>query len=262
VGPATGIDAPRWSARAGPPQVKFEIPSTQHETHSKHELKMTQTRAQLLKHPCFPHLNLFRISAFVLHALPTVILLLTLHAALADDRTSETQVFGVTARGSRFVYVFDRSLSMQGPALAAAKRELLTSLSHLKPVQQFQIIFYNEKPKKMPSPQLLFADDDGRRQAESFVGSITAAGGTDHVQAIELALLLQPDVIFLLTDADEPPLSTRDLNAIHQKNTAIINVIEFKTGSAAAKRSSLRQLAHQNRGEYKAIEVNSLNAAK
>jgi hypothetical protein len=182
--------------------------------------------------------------------------------ALADDRTSETQVFGVTARGSSFVYVFDRSLSMQGPALAAAKRELLTSLSHLKPVQQFQIIFYNEKPKMMPSPQLLFADDNGLRQAESFVGSITAAGGTDHVQALELALRLQPDVIFLLTDADEPPLSARELNAIHQKSTAIINVIEFKTGSAAAQRSSLRQLADQNRGEYKAIDTNSFSGTK
>jgi ABC-type Fe3+-hydroxamate transport system substrate-binding protein len=114
----------------------------------------------------------------------------------------------------------------------------------------------------MPSPQLLFADDNGLRQAESFVGSITAAGGTDHVQALELALRLQPDVIFLLTDADEPPLSARELNAIHQKSTAIINVIEFKTGSAAAQRSSLRQLADQNRGEYKAIDTNSFSGTK
>jgi hypothetical protein len=192
----------------------------------------------------------------------TTLLTFLISPAVADDRTSETQVFGVTARGSSFVYVFDRSLSMQGPALAAAKRELLTSLSHLKAVQQFQIIFYNEKPKIMPSPQMLFADDNGLRQAESFVGSITAAGGTDHVQALELAIRLQPDVIFLLTDADEPPLSARDLNAIHQKNTAIISVIEFKTGSDAAKRSSLRQLADQNRGEYKQIDPSMLPAAK
>ena len=110
----------------------------------------------------------------------------------------------------------------------------------------------------MPPGPLLFADDNGRRQAESFVGSITASGGTDHVQALELAIRLQPDVIFLLTDADEPPLSSRDLNAIHQKNTAIINVIEFKTAAEAARRSSLRQLADQNRGEYKKIDVGSL----
>lgn len=185
-----------------------------------------------------------------------------LENASADDRTSETQVFGIISRGSSFVYVFDRSLSMQGSALVAAKRELLASLSHLKPVQQFQIIFYNEKPKIMPPGPLLFADDNGLKQAESFVGSITASGGTDHVQAIELAIRLHPDVIFLLTDADEPPLSARDLNFVRQKNTAIINVIEFKTGSAIAKPSSLRQLADQNRGEYKQVEVSSLPAAK
>jgi VWA domain-containing protein len=224
---------------------------------------MTKTQIDRLKHSCFLHLNLFRISNFVLRALPAAfLLLLATQAVPADDRTASTQVFGVTASGSSFVYVFDRSLSMQGPALAAAKRELLASLSHLKPVQQFQIIFYNEKPKIMPPGPLLFADDNGRRQAESFVGGITAAGGTDHVQALELAIRLQPDVIFLLTDADEPPLSTRDLKAIHQKNSAIINVIEFKTGSPTAKPSSLRQLADQNRGEYKAIDANSFSGAK
>jgi hypothetical protein len=221
---------------------------------------MTQTHANRLKH--FRFRNLFLISTFVLRALPAALLVITQHAAPADDRTSETQVFGVTARGSSFVYVFDRSLSMQGPALVAAKRELLGSLSHLKPVQQFQIIFYNEKPKIMPPGPLLFADDNGRRQAESFIGSITAAGGTDHVQALELAIRLQPDVIFLLTDADEPPLPARDLNTIHQKNTAVINVIEFKTASDTAKRSSLRQLADQNRGEYKQVDPSQLPASK
>jgi hypothetical protein len=220
---------------------------------------MAQTQADRLKHLCFPYSNLFRISAFVLRALAVHLLFLSgLSVLRADDRTSETQIFGVTARGSSFVYVFDRSLSMQGPALVAAKRELLASLSQLQPVQQFQIIFYNEKPKIMPPGLLLFADDNGRRQSESFVGGITAAGGTDHVSALELAIRLQPDVIFLLTDADEPPLSARELNAIHQKNTAIINVIEFKTGSEAPKRSSLRQLADQNRGEYKQIDSSSL----
>ena len=84
----------------------------------------------------------------------------------ADDRNAETQLYGITTRGSSFVYVFDRSLSMQGAALASAKRELLSSLGQLKSVQQFQIIFYNEKPKIMPPGPLLFADENGRRQAE------------------------------------------------------------------------------------------------
>src|SRR5262245_30778674 len=123
-------------------------------------------------------------------------------SATAQERGStETQIFGVSGRGTSFVYVFDRSLSMQGAALAAAKRELLASLAGLERVHQFQIIFYNEKPRVMPPGQMSFADENGKRQAESFVGSITAAGGTDHLQAIQLAMRLRPDVIFLLTDA-------------------------------------------------------------
>src|SRR5262249_26464602 len=112
-----------------------------------------------------------RMSAFALAALLLLACALSLHclASLADDgKSSQTQVFGVTGRGSRFVYVFDRSLSMQGAPLAAAKRELLASLSDLKRVHQFQIIFYNEKPRVMQTPQLPFADESGRQQAESF----------------------------------------------------------------------------------------------
>jgi VWA domain-containing protein len=182
---------------------------------------------------------------------------------LADDRASETQLFGVTARGNRFVYVFDRSLSMQGAPLVAAKRELLASLSKLGPAQQFQIIFYNEKPRLMPTPQLSFADENGCAQAESFVNSITAAGGTDHLQALKLALRFQPDVIFFLTDADEPPLSDKQLGEIRRNNgAAAIHVIEFKAGPDPGKRNFLRQLADDNRGQYKYVDIDSLSVSK
>ena len=63
--------------------------------------------------------------------------------------TTSTGVFGVEGEGSKFVYVFDRSGSMQGfqgRPLAAAKRELITSLESLESVHQFQVIFYNERP--------------------------------------------------------------------------------------------------------------------
>lgn len=176
---------------------------------------------------------------------------------LADE--GRTQVFGVVGRGNRFIYVFDRSLSMNGAPLAAAKRELLTSLKQLERTHQFQIIFYNEKPRIMQSPQLLFADENGLAQAESFVNSVTAAGGTDHLLALQLALRLQPDVIFLLTDADEPPLTPKQLDDIRRNNAAAsINVIEFKTGPDPGRRGFLRQLAEQNRGEYKYVDSTSL----
>src|SRR5262245_48566300 len=52
----------------------------------------------------------------------------------------ETRVFGLRGNGSRFVYVFDRSSSMEGAPLSAAKRELIGSLQSLQSVHQFQVI--------------------------------------------------------------------------------------------------------------------------
>src|SRR6267142_2808611 len=184
-------------------------------------------------------------------------------APAEDARGGQTQVFGVTGSGTRFVYVFDRSLSMKGPALTAAKQELLASVRQLDRVHQFQIVFYNEAPRMMQPPQMHFADDSGLREAESFVSNISASGGTDHVQALKLAMRLSPDVIFLLTDADEPQLSRKELEEVHQRNGgAIINVIEFKSGPDPGKGASLRKLAEDNRGQYKYVDITKLPAGR
>ena len=52
----------------------------------------------------------------------------------------QTSLFGVNDAGKKFVYVIDRSFSMEEHnAFRAAKAELLTSLSRLTEVQQFQV---------------------------------------------------------------------------------------------------------------------------
>jgi hypothetical protein len=184
--------------------------------------------------------------------------------AVAEQRSEgETLVFGVRGKGSRFVFVFDRSLSMKGAPLVAAKKELLAGVQQLRRLHQFQIVFYNERPKLMQPPQLQFADENGLSQAASFVASITADGGTDHLAALKVAMRMSPDVIFLLTDADEPPLSAKQLEDVRQSNGgAVINVIEFKSGPDTGKASFLHVLAEQNRGEYKAIDVKTFEPAR
>jgi hypothetical protein len=180
---------------------------------------------------------------------------------LAADGSGKPQVFGVAAEGGSFLYVFDRSLSMQGAPLAAAKRELIASLGQLKRVQQFQILFYNQNAKLMQPQRMMFADENGKRQAESYIAGIQASGATDHVQALMLALRSGPEVIFFLTDADEPQLTAKELETIRQKNGGtIIHVIEFKSGPAKGTGETLRRLAEQNRGEYKYVDVTALPA--
>lgn len=131
----------------------------------------------------------------------------------AEGTASSSQrgasLFGVEATGHRFVYVLDRSASTadhDGAALRAAKRELLASLDRLDELQQFQIIFYNHRPRLFAaqggSGRLVFAGDSGRAAARRFVESVAGDGGTDHALALEAAARLRPDAIFLVTDGD------------------------------------------------------------
>ncbi|MGH7135334.1 MAG: hypothetical protein ACREHD_06310, partial [Pirellulales bacterium] len=126
-------------------------------------------------------------------------------------RMAKTHVYGIPGEGNTFVYVFDRSASMGVGAnslLASAKRELLASLDDLGEENRFQIIFYNKKATAMNLGRgfagLVFADDRAKELARRFVGGIDADGGTEHYDALLMALHLAPDVIFFLTDADEP----------------------------------------------------------
>jgi hypothetical protein len=179
---------------------------------------------------------------------------------------ARTGVFGIESEGYKFVYVFDRSGSMGGHGgapLAAAKRQLIDSLQHLGQTHQFQIIFYNDDPHVFDltgSPsRLVFANDQNKTLAERFVGSITADGGTEHEEALTKALRMGPDVIFFLTDADEPRLTGTQLQRIARANKgAVINTIEFGYGPAFENDNFLIRLARQNRGKHAYVDISQL----
>jgi len=182
----------------------------------------------------------------------------------AGDGNGETHVFGVPGKGTRFVYVFDRSDSMEGARLAVAKRELIASLYALESRHQFQIIFYNEHPLAMalfrgPAAQMAPADERTKRLAEQFVHGIFADGPTRHLPALEMALQMQPDVIFFLTDANEPQMTPDELLRIRWLNRGTaINTIEFGAGPPAASYNFLGQLAAENGGQHGYVDVSRL----
>jgi hypothetical protein len=179
---------------------------------------------------------------------------------------AHTGVFGVTGEGRKFVYVFDRSGSMDGHGgapLSAAKSELVASLHDLDETHQFQIIFYNERPRVF-SPtgvagRLVFGSDQNKTLAEKFVGSITADGATRHEEALAMALKMAPDVIFFLTDADEPRLTADQLSRIARLNQGTsINTIEFGYGPQVERENFLTKLARQNAGKHVYVDVSKL----
>jgi len=196
---------------------------------------------------------------------------------LTNNRTStggdfgkvETGVFGIKGKGTRFIYVFDRSASMSGymgRPIDAAQQQLLASLEDLKENHQFQIIFYNEYPAVFnpfhPSPpKLLYGNNINREQAVDFVESIEPSGQTNHIAALKIALNMKPDVIFFLTDADEPQLTTDELAFITKRNDGVgasINCIQFGVGKYLGAKNFLMRLADLNGGQYSYVDLNKL----
>jgi hypothetical protein len=171
---------------------------------------------------------------------------------------ASVEMFGLVGTGSRLVFVFDRSASMEGYGgrpLQAAKAALLAALDDLNSVHQFQIVFYNDaiamlEPATGGIEGMMFGTDVAKRASVKFVRSIGGVGGTDHMRALRHALSLGPDVVFFLTDA-EGGFTPQELGEIQRLNrtAASINAIEFGAPGRAPNRS-LESLARQNRGHY------------
>jgi hypothetical protein len=177
------------------------------------------------------------------------------------DSYSKVSVFGLEAAGSRFVYVFDRSSSMEGAPLAAAKRQLIKSISTIDELQQFHIIFFNQRLLSLNiaggRQRIAFATDRNKKQAVRFINQVKADGATDRYLALKHAIALQPDVIFFLSDADDP-MTAAQMSEIARTNERVgakICVIEFGAGATPPKSNFLIDLAAQSDGKYVYVDI-------
>lgn len=174
----------------------------------------------------------------------------------------ETSFFGIRDSATQFAYVLDSSGSMAGTAILAAKAELKKSLEALDATQKFQIMFYSQTTRMMKLPNvpdgtLVWATTIHKTLARQDISSVTTSGGTDHMPALKKALRLRPEVIYFLTDADEPILRAADLNEIKQlnKGRTRIHCIEFGKGPDLKIENFLGRLARQNGGTYRYRDV-------
>jgi uncharacterized protein with von Willebrand factor type A (vWA) domain len=175
-----------------------------------------------------------------------------------------TSVFGVEGKGNKFVYLFDRSASMEGAPLSAAKKQLLDSLRSLDSVHQFQIVFFNSRTRVFEAAgnghRVAFASDRNKQLAANFVGGITADGGTDRMVALREAIAMSPNVIFFLSDADDPMSASElaEITRLNRRAQAAICVIEFGRKPAPTANNFLMQLATESGGQYGYVDTATL----
>jgi hypothetical protein len=161
--------------------------------------------------------------------------------------------FGVHTAARRVVYVVDASSSMNRPYKGEAKTrfgqmklELAKSVLSLTAEQQFFIIFFNEHSNPMPADGMEYAFPQNQQRLLTWVAGVPASGLTDPRPSISLALSLNPDVVYLLTDGTFPRDVQSDLGQLRQRSVQI-NTIAF--GDPKAEKS-LKSLALKNRGRF------------
>jgi hypothetical protein len=141
-----------------------------------------------------------------------------------------TSMYGIPAKGRKFVYVIDRSSSMTD-VLVQAKNELMASLRRLDESQAFQVIFFNDQPRELRHRFALFHGTEADRQlVEDQLPGISASGGTNRRLALLEALDYQPDVVYFLTDSEEEMSAAQREEVRRRLKGAQINCVEFGIG--------------------------------
>jgi hypothetical protein len=165
----------------------------------------------------------------------------------ASDRPGSS-LFSAPASARRIVFVIDRSVSMGlSGGLQRARDELRSALRALPPDARFQVIAYNQGAVPL-LPALRPADPDTVEYALQKLDALHAEGRTNHLNALETARNQRPDVVFLVTDADE--LDDRPIRL--NLGTATLNVIELGRGAGRGE-GPLARLARSTGGTYRRV---------
>jgi hypothetical protein len=158
----------------------------------------------------------------------------------------QTSFFGLRARGKFFVFVIDCSGSMGDGRLMRAKAELRRTITQMRFPQKFLVIFYNDETQVMPGGVPRGADYSGVAALDAWLSRIDADGGTQPRGAMRLALGLQPDAVFLLSDGEFPRGTVEEIMARNQKPTPV-HCIDLGNGKGT---EDLRRIAEHSGGRY------------
>ena len=169
--------------------------------------------------------------------------------------------FGTEAQGNKFVYVVDASGSMTGTRIEKACAELLRSVQTLGTNAQFYVIFFSDRAYPMYDPKIqrtmVKPTTLEIRKLTTWMRTLSLGPSTEPRQALEQAVVLKPDVIFLLTDGTFSD-STSDL-LLNNPDTIpyllnpglSIHTIAFEEQAGEA---VLKAIAEKYRGKYKYVK--------
>ncbi len=111
---------------------------------------------------------------------------------------------GPLGNGQTVAYVLDCSGSMgEFGRFAAARAALLATLRQQPETVKFRVVAYNTTARPLVGERPVAVTREAVAAVEAELGRLRPTGRSDHAAGLRLALTPRPDVIVLLSDADE-----------------------------------------------------------
>ncbi|MEX0726201.1 MAG: vWA domain-containing protein [Planctomycetaceae bacterium] len=161
--------------------------------------------------------------------------------------------FGINGAGKKHVFVVDASTSMNHPHNSDAKTrfgrlkiELVNTIGRMTEETEFFVIFFNDRAIPMPAPGLIQATRANQMKSLEWVATAKTGGRTDPREALLMALRLNPDIIYFLTDGEFEYRVVKDVAAANRQKTPIYTFC-FSDRSGE---KFLKQIAAQSAGKY------------
>lgn len=183
-----------------------------------------------------------------------------------DGQSSDgASFFGTRASGKRFVFVVDSSSSMNGLRWDTATRELMRSINDLFSDTEFFVICFDTQPHPVlsmfpPKNKYLKNDEATIQRVHRWVRSRVTGADTWPATSMAMAIRMQPDAIFLLSDGvikDHTVALLREINrdpTTHQVLVPIHTVLLLSPYG----RMPLETIANENEGTFRQIDLNTV----
>ena len=176
-------------------------------------------------------------------------------------------------QGKNFVFIIDRSESMdQDSRLTAAKQALASTLENMKDDENYFIYFFSDETLAMQGGQLLSATTGNISNTGRWVNDMTPKGLTDPRDALKHAFTqLNPSTVWLLSDGKFTsvkrlkrgskvrlvglPSVLKVIRSLNKEGQVRINTIGFAAQEDEVD-ASLKSIAEENGGSYSFIRSN------
>jgi hypothetical protein len=165
--------------------------------------------------------------------------------------------FGVEAAGEKFVFIIDSSRSMLGRRWNTAIFELTKTLGNLGPDQKFSVICFDVTARPLFDQPTAYYKPTKKviSQISYWMKSLINGRDTRPAEAIDLAMKMAPDAIFILSDGEIRDMTQELLKKANrgEDGNPLIPIHTISLFSDEGK-TTLEQIASENGGTFTVVD--------